>query len=120
LTNRVDATPNRNALYWHFPGYLGADGGTWRTSPGGAIREGDWKLIEFFEDGRIELYNLRKDIGERINLAATDPEKAKELHDKLAVWREYVGAPMPIVNAAIRPATDQAGTKKRRDRAQGD
>ena len=56
---------DRDAIYWHFPGYLGAGRGTWRTTPGqrrSAV--GDWKLMEFFEDGRLELYNLRDDIGE--------------------------------------------------------
>ena len=85
----------RGAIYWHFPGYLGAGAGTWRTTPVGAIRAGDWKLMEFFEDGRLELYNLRDDPGERKDLAASMPDKAKELHAQLASWREAIGAPMP-------------------------
>src|SRR5205823_4668383 len=63
----------RDALYWHFPHYLEPGPnvpGPWRTTPAGAIRSGDWKLIEFFEDDRLELYNLREDIGESRNLAA--------------------------------------------------
>jgi arylsulfatase A-like enzyme len=55
----------RDALFWHFPGYLEAGKGGWRTTPAGAIRSGDWKLIEFFEDGRTELYNLRDDPSQR-------------------------------------------------------
>ena len=61
----------------------------------GAIRVGDWKLLEFFEDGHLELYNLRDDIGENSNLAATLPERAQELQARLAAWRKEVSAPMP-------------------------
>ena len=71
------------------------DLGTWRTTPAGAIRKGDFKLIEFFETGEIELYNLTLDIGERNNLATIQPEKAKELHQQLRSWREALAAPMP-------------------------
>lgn len=93
----------RDAVYWHFPGYLGAGAGSWRTTPAGAIRAGDWKLIEFFEDGRLELYNLRDDLGETNNLAAKLPDKAKELHTNLAAWRKEVGAPMPVKNLERQP-----------------
>jgi arylsulfatase A-like enzyme len=88
----------REALYWHFPGYLGAGAGGWRTTPVGAIRAGDWKLLEFFEDGRLELYNLRKDEGEKHNLAPKMPGKVKELHARLVAWRKEVNAPMPRPN----------------------
>jgi arylsulfatase A-like enzyme len=88
----------RGPLYWHFPGYLGAGKDAWRTTPAGSVRAGDWKLLEFFEDGRLELYNLKDDIGEKTNLAAKTPEKAKELHAKLTAWREQVGAKMPTPN----------------------
>jgi hypothetical protein len=54
--------------------------------------------MEFLEDGRIELYNLREDIGETKNLAASQPERAKELHAKLVAWRTAIKAPMPIAN----------------------
>lgn len=89
---------DRDALYWHFPAYLGAYVGMdfpWRTTPAGAIRDGDWKLIEFFEDHSLELYNLKEDIGETRNLIDRYPEKAKELHQKLLSWRESVGATVP-------------------------
>ena len=91
----------RPPLYWHFPGYLGAGDGTWRTTPAGAIRDGGWKLLEFFEDGRLELYNLKDDIGEKHNLAATEPRKVKELQTQLAAWRKNVQAPMPTKNTAM-------------------
>lgn len=82
---------DREAIYWHFPHYHGS-----RSKPGGAIRAGDWKLIEFFEDDRLELYNLKDDIGERRNLAQERSEKAFELHDMMTAWRDEVGAKMPV------------------------
>jgi arylsulfatase A-like enzyme len=91
-------TRSREPLYWHFPGYLGAGRGQWRTTPAGSTRDGDWKLIEFFEDGRLELYNLKDDLGEKTNLAAKRPDKVKELHAKLIAWRTRIHAPMPTKN----------------------
>ena len=102
LTSGGKAKLDRDAIYWHFPGYLGAGPGSWRTTPAGAIRSGEWKLIEFFEDGRLELYNLRDDLGEKNNLAANMPDKARELHAKLTVWRKEIKAPMPTANKAER------------------
>jgi arylsulfatase A-like enzyme len=88
----------RKAIFWHFPVYIQAGrgvAGTWRCTPVSVIRQGDWKLLEFFEDGRLELYNLRQDIGERNNLATKRPEKARELHAALRAWRTSVNAPIP-------------------------
>jgi len=85
------------ALFWHYPVYH-------HSSPAGAIRQGDWKLIEFFEDAAPELYNLRDDIGERNNLAANMPGKTTELHRKLAAWRQSVNAAMPTPNPDFDPA----------------
>jgi arylsulfatase A-like enzyme len=87
----------REAIFTHFPGYLEGGPGSWRTAPVGTIRAGDWKLLEFFEDNRLELYNLKDDLGEKTNLAAKMPEKAKELREKLAVWRKQLNAPMPTL-----------------------
>jgi arylsulfatase A-like enzyme len=98
LTSGGKTSLGRDAIYWHFPGYLGAGENTWRTTPAGAIRSGDWKLIEFFEDNRLELYNLRADLSETNNLAASLPDKAKELHQKLVAWRKELHAPMPTPN----------------------
>ncbi|MFN0079319.1 MAG: sulfatase [Prosthecobacter sp.] len=103
------ASLKREAIYQHFPGYLGAGGGTWRTTPVGLIEVGDWKLMEYFEDGRLELYNLKDDIGEQKNLAAEMPEKAKELHAKMLAWRESIKAPMPTKNT---PQTSSEPKKK--------
>lgn len=93
-------SPRDRALYWHYPHY-GNQGG----SPGAAIRQGDWKLIEFFEDGRVELYNLREDLGEQNNLAETMPEKAQELANKLHSWQKAVGARFPSPNPAHKAET---------------
>jgi arylsulfatase A-like enzyme len=85
-------------LFWHFPGYLGAGQNTWRTTPAGAIRSGEWKLLEFFETNQLELYNLLTDEGQQHNRAAQEPEKVKELHTRLRAWRKSVQAPMPTAN----------------------
>jgi uncharacterized sulfatase len=85
------------ALFWHYPVYH-------HSTPASAVRQGDWKLIEFFEDGTLELYNLRDDIGERNNLAAKMPAKTRELHRKLVAWRESVNAAMPQPNPDFDPA----------------
>ena len=84
----------RKAIYWHYPHYHGS---TW--APGGAIRAGDWKPIEFFEEEKHELYRLGNDLGEREDLSRRYPEKAKELLDMLHRWREDIGAKMPERNA---------------------
>jgi arylsulfatase A-like enzyme len=81
------------AIYWHYPHY-GNQGG----SPGSAVRIGDWKLIEFFEDHRLELYNLKNDLGEQHNLAVEQGKRAAGLHEKLKAWRAAVGARMPSPN----------------------
>jgi arylsulfatase A-like enzyme len=83
----------RDALFWHFPHYAN-QGGT----PGCSIRMGDYKLIEFFEDNRLELYNLREDLGESNNLAQVEPDRARAMHDRLVRWRESVEAKIPERN----------------------
>ena len=100
---------SREAIFQHFPGYLGAGEG-WRTTPVSLIHAGDWKLMEFLEDGRLELYNLRADIGEKTNLAAQEPGRTKALHAKLKAWRQSVNAPMPTPNQA----GDTAPTEKKK------
>lgn len=93
----------RNGIFWHFPAYLQGRGGDCRTTPAGVVRSGDFKLLEFFEDDRLELYNLADDIGEKNNLAEKMPEKTKELHEKLLAWRKSVKAPMPRPNPKYDP-----------------
>jgi arylsulfatase A-like enzyme len=106
----------RDAIYQHFPGYLGAGAENWRTTPVGLIEVGDWKLMEFFEDGRLELYNLRDDVGEKVNLATKMPEKTKELHDRMVAWREAIKAPMPTPNKG-EPAPQSAKKAKAKRKA---
>jgi arylsulfatase A len=79
-------------LYWHFPHYYPT------TKPVSAIRKGDWKLLEFFEDDRVELYNLKNDLGEKTNLANENPQKKALLLKLLTSWRQEVDAPMPKLN----------------------
>ena len=97
----------RDAIYWHYPHYH--PGG---ARPYSAIRQGDWKLIEFFEDQQVELYNLRDDVSERTDLAAKLPARVSALRDKLRVWRQETGAQMPTANPAADPARDEPRTAK--------
>ena len=85
-----ETTWPRDTLYWHYPHY-GNQGGR----PGGAVRQGDWKLVEWFEDERLELYNLAEDVGEQHDLAPDMPDRARELSERLQAWRREVGAQMP-------------------------
>ncbi len=101
----------RDAIYFHFPGYL-EGGKTWRTTPVGFVRAGDWKLMEFFEDGRLELYNLKDDLSEAHNLAATMPDRARELQAKLAAWRQATHAAMPRPRTAADPPGADAKKKE--------
>lgn len=96
--------PVHDALYWHYPHYSNQGG-----KPAGAIRRGDYKLIEFYEDGRLELYNLRADLGERNNLAAREPERARKLHEDLKRWRDSVSASMPKPNPGYDAAKEDQG-----------
>ena len=91
-------------LFWHYPHYSNQGG-----VPSGAIRDGDWKLIEFYEDGRLELFHLKSDAGERLNLVHKQAAKARELRVKLDAWRNMVNAAMPKVNPGYDPATANQG-----------
>jgi arylsulfatase A-like enzyme len=90
---RGEDAPERSAIYWHYPHY-GNQGGT----PGSSIRLGDWKLIEFFEGSRLELYNLRNDLAEQHNLVAEEPKVVQNLHKMLVEWRESIEAKIPQPN----------------------
>lgn len=86
----------RDALYWHFPGYLQAYGpGTWRTTPVSVIRSGPWKLMKFYEGNRVELYNLEDDLGETQNLVQEKPDTRDRLLDHLNGWLQEHDAPLP-------------------------
>jgi len=82
----------RDAVFFHYPHYYET------TTPVGAIRARDWKLLEYFEDNRVELYNLKDDPSEKTDLAKQQPDKAAELLARLHAWRGEVGAAMPTVN----------------------
>ena len=104
LSGAVAKLPERS-LFWHFPIYLQASGrkkgnfvthDRWfRTRPGSVVRSGKWKLHEYFEDGRLELYDLESDVGETKNVAAKHPDIANRLHAQLKDWRQETGAPVP-------------------------
>ena len=99
-------TPQREALFWHYPHYHGS---TW--APGSSMREGDWKLIEFFEDNSVELYNLHSDLAETQNLAAAEPKRVNAMRTKLANWRAETGAYMP--KPGITPAMPKSSKRKK-------
>jgi arylsulfatase A-like enzyme len=91
--------PARHELFWHYPHHQHYQLGG--AMPYAAIRSGDFKLIEFFHDLRdfkVELYNLREDLGEKLDLAAAQPQRAAELRARLHAWQREVGAQMPSPN----------------------
>lgn len=96
-------TLGERAIYWHFPAYLQSNRGMhyeqrdplFRTRPCGLIRVADWKLHQYFEDGGLELYNLKDDIGETTDLAKLRPDKAQQLLAQLQKWQEEIGADIP-------------------------
>ncbi|MCW5555676.1 MAG: sulfatase [Verrucomicrobiae bacterium] len=89
LLRQPNARLNRDALYFHYPHYY------MTTTPVSAIRAGDWKLLEYFEDHRVELYHLQDDPGETRDLAGQQPTRAAQLRDQLDAWRSAVGAKVP-------------------------
>ena len=97
LAEPETATLPGRPLFWHYPHFSNQGG-----SPGGAVRAGDWKLIERYEDGDLELYNLAKDPSERRDLAGRNAKKANELRATLSAWRREVNANMPTPNPNFR------------------
>jgi arylsulfatase A-like enzyme len=98
------------ALFWHYPHY-GNQGG----APGAAIRRGEWKLIEWAEDQRVELFKLDVDVGELHDLSAKHPEKVQSLLTELHDWQKSVAAVMPTSNPKYdptKPSGRAAGGKK--------
>lgn len=98
---RGETLPARS-LFWHFPNYTNQG-----SRPAGAIRDGDWKLVEHFEDGAVELYNLADDVGETKDLAAGEPERTEALRKRLHVWRASVGAQLPFPNSEFDASLHQ-------------
>jgi arylsulfatase A len=95
---------DREAIFWHYPHYH--PGG---ATPYGAVRKGPYKLIEFYEDQHVELYNLREDIGETHDLSSSMPEKVHALRTLLQQWRTSVDAQMPDANPNYDPAKAHSG-----------
>lgn len=101
---QIDSLSNRS-LFWHFPAYLQSTrrkelyaeqrDPIFRTRPCSVIRKGPWKLIQYFESGDTELYNLELDISEANDLAEKHPERAKRMLDELNAWQQSVGADIP-------------------------
>ena len=103
-------------MYWHFPAYLQSyqryneqPDPLFRARPCGVIRKGKWKLIEYFEDGRTELFNLENDISESKNLATNQPEIVSSLLSSLRKWRHQVKAPVPT---QLNPKFDQKAEQR--------
>jgi arylsulfatase A-like enzyme len=91
--------PHRDAIYWHYPlrepHFLGGNSS-------GAIRQGNWKLIEFFSNGKMELYDLANDLGEAKDVRLSHPQVAYRLQEKLAAWRKQVGAKVIMHEESIQ------------------
>lgn len=109
LLNDPQARLDREAIYFHYPHYH-------HSRPAGAIRMGEWKLIEFFDGSPRELYNLAEDLGETHNVAEEHPQVARRLAAKLAEWREEVGARMPQPNPNYDPERADLWWNRRSDK----
>ena len=96
LLKNPSAKMERDALFFHYPHYYHT------TTPVSAIRTRDWKLLEYFEDNRVELYNLREDPSEKHDLAKDMPDRAAELRGRLHAWRDSVGAALPKPNPEFK------------------
>lgn len=105
-----ETLPDRS-LFWHYPHY-GNQGG----EPSAIIQQGDWKLIQYYEDGRLELYNITEDIGEQNNLVDQQPKKTEAMADQLRQWLTRVDATMPSSNPNFDPKkyeTQQINTREK-------
>jgi arylsulfatase A-like enzyme len=95
----------RDTLYWHYPHYSNQSiNGGHLDQPGAAIRHGDYKLIEFYQDTRVELYDLKTDLGEKNDLARARPQQVESLRKRLAAWRQALGAQMMTPNPGYKPS----------------
>jgi arylsulfatase A-like enzyme len=96
------AVKNRE-FFWHFPHYSNQGG-----RPGGAMRKGDWKLVENYEDGTVELYNLRRDAGERRDVSDEEPRRARQMKTSLAQWRARMASQTNTLNPDFDVASHKA------------
>lgn len=101
-------------LFWHYPHHQHYQQGG--TMPYGAIRSGDYKLIEFFNDLHVELYDIKNDIGEQRDLAQEKPKLVEQLQSRLHEWRKQVGAQMPIPNPKYDPAKPEYTPPKKKEK----
>jgi arylsulfatase A-like enzyme len=92
LLKEPESPLDRDTLYFHYPHYYAT------TTPVSSLRAGDWKLLEYHETDSVELYNLKEDLGESKNLATDQPDRAKNLRNRLHAWRTEVEAQMPTKN----------------------
>jgi len=97
LLKDPSAKLDRKALHFHYPHYYST------TTPVSAIRSGDWKLLEYYEDNRVELFNLKEDLGETKDLANQHPQRTAQLRKQLQRWRDEVGAQEPRPNPEFKP-----------------
>lgn len=97
LLKHPAASLDRDALYFHYPHYYST------TTPVSALRAGDWKLLHYYEDDHLELYNLREDLGELTNLAEKQSDKARELQRQLNDWLDAVVAQQAVANPDFKP-----------------
>ena len=118
------ALENRS-IFWHYPLYLaggeynrvvnvhGTNMPYWRATPCSVIRRGDWKLIQFFEDDSIKLFNLKEDLGEKIDRASSEPERAGRLLEELRAWQKHTGAVIPtVLNPQFSPGKGAVGANE--------
>ena len=96
LLEDPDSSLARDTLFFHYPHYY------FTTTPVSAIRHGDWKLLEYYEDGSLELYNLIEDLAESNDVSARYPDRTRDLHDRLQQWRTEVNAQLPKPNPDAR------------------
>jgi len=95
LWKNPDGKLPRDAIYFHFPGYLEGGKGSWRTTPCSMMRSGDFTLLEFFEEDRLELYNVKTDIGQKKDLSKLMPDETRAMHANIVAWRKNMNAAMP-------------------------
>lgn len=106
LLKDQDAKLHRDALFFHYPHYYPT------TTPVSGVRAGDWKLLEYLEDDRVELFNLKNDPGETADLAVEQAARTTELRDQLHRWRQEIGAAMPTPNPRVFGKTGAASASQ--------
>jgi arylsulfatase A-like enzyme len=99
LTGNGEGMSDKRPLFWHYPHFSNQLG-----RPAGAVRLGDYKLVELYETGKLELYNIKEDISETIDLSGKMKDKTAEMYKMLVNWRKSVNAQMPDVNPEYSPA----------------